>query len=163
MAFSNGPQSNELVKVKYAQLRQSWLDRVPKSHTHLLGDLMLLLVALGAVEYEQHKANADDKAVMAFCDKFGIRYKAVLEARKLRKQLVNTGIHNKLFIQTSLFFIPIAFFSSSERDISQDGLGHRSAHGTAQRRGRQTAPTTRAQWHGGQNCQVSVPIRLSYL
>jgi ATP-dependent RNA helicase DHX37/DHR1 len=102
---ASSKQPNEMIKVKYAQLRQSWLDGVPKSHTHLLGDLMLLLVALGAVEYEQHK-NANDKAVMAFCDKFGIRYKAVLEARKLRKQLVNTGI----FIYSSfekIFKLPL--------------------------------------------------------
>ena len=60
----------------------------------LLGDLMLLLVAMGAVEYEQH-VNNDNKTnmetCMKFCEQYGIRYKAIIEARKLRKQLINTG------------------------------------------------------------------------
>lgn len=82
------------IKVKYSQMRQSWLNGVPDSHTMLLGDLMLLLVALGAVEYEQHqKADnmSSEQRCMSFCQQYGIRYKAIVEARKLRKQLVNTG------------------------------------------------------------------------
>lgn len=70
----------------------------------LLGDLMLLLVAMGAVEYEQHvnkdtsiDANSLDKC-MKFCEQYGIRSKAIVEARKLRKQLINTGIFYKSFL-----------------------------------------------------------------
>lgn len=59
------------------------------THTALLGDLMLMLVALGAVEYQQHNTN-DNEAILKFCEQYGIRYKAIVEARKLRKQLVNT-------------------------------------------------------------------------
>ncbi len=47
------------LKIKYSQMRQSWLNGVPGSSTMLLGDLMLLLVALGAVEYEQHSATTE--------------------------------------------------------------------------------------------------------
>ena len=76
-------------------MRQSWLNGVPGSHTMLLGDLMLLLVALGAVEYEQHHQNTNtnkEQNCVKFCEQYGIRYKAIVEARKLRKQLVNTGL-----------------------------------------------------------------------
>lgn len=82
------------IKVKYSQMRQSWLNGVPDSNTMLLGDLMLLLVALGAVEYEQHQkaeSMSSEQRCMNFCQQYGIRYKAIVEARKLRKQLVNTG------------------------------------------------------------------------
>ena len=90
-------QNKEPIKVKYSQIRQSWLNGVPGSHTMLLGDLMLLLVAMGAVEYEQHvnkdsfiNENNVDKCAK-FCEQYGIRSKAIIEARKLRKQLINTG------------------------------------------------------------------------
>ncbi len=94
---SNKPNEKQVehIKVKYSQLRQSWLESIPGSHTHLLGDLMLLLVALGAVEYENHvnsSIKSNDEKCMKFCDQYGIRYKAIVEARKLRKQLINTGI-----------------------------------------------------------------------
>ena len=83
------------IKIKYSQMRQSWLNGVPGSHTMLLGDLMLLLVALGAVEYEQQQVNTNslskEQNCLNFCEQYGIRYKAIIEARKLRKQLVNTG------------------------------------------------------------------------
>ena len=86
---------SNLVKVKYSQMRQSWLSGVPESDTVLLGDLMLLLVALGAVEYEQHQkavGMSNEQRCVNFCLQYGIRYKAIIEARKLRKQLVNTGL-----------------------------------------------------------------------
>ena len=50
----------------------------------LLGDLMVLLKAVGACEYQGFTTD--------FCAKFGIRYKAMKEIRKLRAQLTNTGI-----------------------------------------------------------------------
>lgn len=71
--------------VKYSELRETWLQGAPGSHSQLLGDLMLILVAIGAVEYE-----TDDKKCAEFCEQFGVRYKAVVEARKLRRQLVST-------------------------------------------------------------------------
>ena len=97
------------LKVKYSQMRQSWLNGVPGSNTMLLGDLMLLLVALGAVEYEQHQEVTDlmsnDQKCIRFCEQYGIRYKAITEARKLRKQLVNTGLKFFLLqIITKLYF-----------------------------------------------------------
>ncbi len=49
----------------------------------LLGDLMVLLKAVGSCEYEGFTAE--------FCSKFGIRYKAMKEIRKLRAQLTNAG------------------------------------------------------------------------
>ena len=85
------PKQPHVLKLKYSQIRQSWLKGMPGSHSMLLGDLMLLLVALGAIEYEQHKSVGDYKATyLKFCEQYGIRHKAIIEARKLRKQLVNT-------------------------------------------------------------------------
>ena len=49
----------------------------------LLGDLMVLLKAVGAAEYAG--------CTQAFCEQHGIRYKAMLEVRKLRAQLTNSG------------------------------------------------------------------------
>ncbi|XP_025088958.1 probable ATP-dependent RNA helicase DHX37 isoform X1 [Pomacea canaliculata] len=47
----------------------------------LLGDLMVLLKAVGACEYEGLSPQ--------FCDRYGIRFKAIKEVRKLRTQLTN--------------------------------------------------------------------------
>ena len=49
----------------------------------LLGDLMVLLKAVGSCEFEG--------CTPAFCDKYGIRIKAMREVRKLRMQLTNSG------------------------------------------------------------------------
>ena len=46
---------------------------------------MVLLRGLGAAEY----ANTTNEGIENFCAKSGFRYKAVLEARKLRVQLTN--------------------------------------------------------------------------
>jgi ATP-dependent RNA helicase DHX37/DHR1 len=74
---------SNIVKIKFQQLRQAWAGL---GETLLLGDLTVLLVALGAVEYE-------DNDGFKFCEQNGIRYKAILEAKKLRKQLTDTGRH----------------------------------------------------------------------
>ena len=62
---------------------------------------------MGAVEYEQHHDNGKTDStttsndtldkVMKFCEQYGIRYKAIIEARKLRKQLINTGMFVLIF------------------------------------------------------------------
>ena len=36
---NNNEQKEELIKVKYSSIRQTWLDSMPNSHTHLLGDI----------------------------------------------------------------------------------------------------------------------------
>lgn len=54
-----------------------------QGHSLLLGDLMVLLKAVGACEYQG--------ASPEFCEKHGIRYKAMREIRKLRAQLTNAG------------------------------------------------------------------------
>lgn len=51
----------------------------------LLGDLMILLKAVGSCEYEGFSPD--------FCYKFGIRFKAMKEIRKLRAQLTNAGVY----------------------------------------------------------------------
>lgn len=91
----------KMVKVKYSQMRQQWISGLPhNSHSMLLGDLMLLLVALGAVEYEQFKQEGNaEKSCIKFCEQYGIRHKAIVEARKLRKQLVNTGYYLELIFK----------------------------------------------------------------
>ena len=48
---------------------------------YLLGDLMVLLRAVGAYEYTNEG--------MTFCEHNGLRYKAMCEIRKLRQQLTN--------------------------------------------------------------------------
>lgn len=123
--------SPEQVKVKYSQIRQSWLSGVPGSHTALLGDLMLLLVALGAVEYEQYKSTkSNEQTCIKFCEQYGIRYKAILEARKLRKQLVNTV--NVIFPDLNLSIDPLMSPPSQEnakllRQIVLSGMVDRIA------------------------------------
>ncbi len=107
---TNKPNEKQIehIKIKYSQLRQSWLESIPGSHTHLLGDLMLLLVALGAVEYEQQvnsTIKSNDEKCMKFCEQYGIRYKAIVEARKLRKQLINTSI-NILYLNSNKYCFP---------------------------------------------------------
>jgi ATP-dependent RNA helicase DHX37/DHR1 len=92
----NSSTARDPIRVKYTEMRRSWLNGVKDSHTMLLGDLMLYLVAIGAVEYEEHRQFLDNNAskeicVQKFCETYGIRYKAIVEARKLRKQLTNTG------------------------------------------------------------------------
>nr|XP_011412430.2 probable ATP-dependent RNA helicase DHX37 [Crassostrea gigas] len=74
-------------KLKYmTQIKRMWAG---SNHSLLLGDLMVLLKAVGACEYQG--------ASPEFCEKHGIRYKAMKEIRKLRAQLtnaVNTVIDN---------------------------------------------------------------------
>lgn len=66
------------------QLRAAWLPPMSDSHIRLLGDLAVILIALGALEYESDAAKTAE-----FCERFGVRAKSVVEARKLRRQLVN--------------------------------------------------------------------------
>lgn len=71
-----------------------------QGHSLLLGDLMVLLKAVGACEYQG--------ASPEFCEKHGIRYKAMKEIRKLRAQLTNAGkisnIH-KTLVETPIVII----------------------------------------------------------
>ena len=60
----------------------------------LLGDLMVLLRAVGACEYAG--------CTQDFCRKNGLRRKAMLEVRKLRQQLTNAGVMVKICIDSSL-------------------------------------------------------------
>ena len=59
----------------------------------LLGDLMVLLKAIGSAEYQG--------CTPEFCQKHGLRYNAMKEVRKLRAQLTNTG---KYFTNTGKYF-----------------------------------------------------------
>jgi ATP-dependent RNA helicase DHX37/DHR1 len=83
--FVSNPKNNEskekIISIKYSQLRQAWAGQ---GQTLSLGDIMVLLVAIGAVEYE-----SEDK--IKLCEQNGIRFKSISEARKLRKQLTNIG------------------------------------------------------------------------
>jgi ATP-dependent RNA helicase DHX37/DHR1 len=78
---NNAETNDTSVRIKFSQLRQAWAGQ---GQTLSLGDIMVLLVAIGAVDYE-----SDNE--IAFCEQNGIRYKGIAEARKLRKQLTNTG------------------------------------------------------------------------
>lgn len=48
------------------------------------GDVMVLLTAVGAAEYE-----GSTEKILSFCEENGLRYKALMEIRKLRQQLTN--------------------------------------------------------------------------
>jgi len=80
----------------FAKLRQKWAGF---GELLSLGDFTVLLVALGAVEYEGENG-------ARFCEQTGIRLKAVLEAKKLRKQLTDTG---KFFSLSSCCCINLCF------------------------------------------------------
>lgn len=77
-----------------------------QGHSLLLGDLMVLLKAVGACEYQG--------ASPEFCEKHGIRYKAMKEIRKLRAQLTNAGkffnIHETLVELRLLSFFGCFFY-----------------------------------------------------
>lgn len=75
-----GPSSAE-IKEKWLIKRRQWAG---DGNSLLLGDLMVLLKAVGGAEY----ANSEGK-LQKFCQDNGLRYKAVLEIRKLRIQLTN--------------------------------------------------------------------------
>ena len=60
--------------------RRAWSGR---GESQLLGDLMVLLRAVGACEY----AGCSQE----FCRKNGLSHKAMVEIRKLRQQLTNAG------------------------------------------------------------------------
>lgn len=59
------------------------LSIVFQGNSLLLGDLMVMLKAVGAWEFDGGRSH--------FCDEHGLRYKAMVEIRKLRAQLTNTG------------------------------------------------------------------------
>jgi ATP-dependent RNA helicase DHX37/DHR1 len=96
------------IKVKCSKMRQqSWLNNSHSdAETSLLGDLMLLLVAVGAVEYDEFEvSNNQSAASLSFCSQYGIRLKAIIEARKLRKQITETV--NLIFPKLNVVIDPL--------------------------------------------------------
>lgn len=73
--------SEENTKNHWMQTRRSWAGT---GHRLLLGDLMVLIAAVGAAEFESSKGKLNK-----FCEKFGLQEKALTEIRKLRQQLTN--------------------------------------------------------------------------
>ena len=63
---------------KLNQIRKSWAGT---GNSLLLGDPMILIRAVGACEYAGY--------TQEFCEQNGLRYKAMVEIRKLRNQLTN--------------------------------------------------------------------------
>lgn len=70
--------SNKESRSVWTKLRRQWAGTGSQL---LLGDSMVLLRAVGAFEYEG--------GTPAFCEKAGLRFKAMQEIRKLRKQLTS--------------------------------------------------------------------------
>ncbi|KAH3887884.1 probable ATP-dependent RNA helicase DHX37 [Dreissena polymorpha] len=62
-----------------AEVKRIWAS---SGHSLLLGDLMVMLKAVGSCEFEG--------CTPSFCEKYGIRLKAIKEVRKLRMQLTNS-------------------------------------------------------------------------
>ncbi|XP_030624373.1 putative ATP-dependent RNA helicase DHX37 isoform X3 [Chanos chanos] len=65
-------------RARFAQMRRLWAGQGPSL---LLGDLMVMLGAVGACEFAG--------CTPQFCEENGLRYKAMLEIRRLRGQLTN--------------------------------------------------------------------------
>uniref|UniRef100_A0A8C7GWP7 RNA helicase n=1 Tax=Oncorhynchus kisutch TaxID=8019 RepID=A0A8C7GWP7_ONCKI len=65
-------------RARLAQMRRLWAGQ---GASLLLGDLMVLLGAVGACEFAG--------CTLKFCEENGLRYKAMLEIRRLRGQLTN--------------------------------------------------------------------------
>ncbi|XP_062398972.1 probable ATP-dependent RNA helicase DHX37 isoform X2 [Sardina pilchardus] len=65
-------------RARMAQMRRLWAGQ---GHTLLLGDLMVMLGAVGACEFAG--------CTPQFCEENGLRYKAMMEIRRLRGQLTN--------------------------------------------------------------------------
>ncbi|XP_066255814.1 probable ATP-dependent RNA helicase kurz [Euwallacea similis] len=75
------PEGQKAMREKWKMLRQQWAGT---GNSLLLGDAGVLLKAVGAAEYEHSKGKLQE-----FCDKSGLRHKAVIEIRKLRLQLTS--------------------------------------------------------------------------
>lgn len=71
-------ESSKETKSSWAKLRHQWAGTGPPL---LLGDCQVILRAVGAFEYEGGSEQ--------FCQKSGLRFKAMKEIRKLRKQLTS--------------------------------------------------------------------------
>lgn len=69
------------VKHKWLSMRRCWSGT---GNSLLLGDLMVLIKVIGCAEYAEFK-----RKLFSFCEKTGLRYKAIAEIRKLRQQLTN--------------------------------------------------------------------------
>ncbi|XP_012532022.1 probable ATP-dependent RNA helicase kurz [Monomorium pharaonis] len=68
-------------KSKWLETRRSWAGT---GNNLLLGDVMVLIRAIGTAEYAGSKGR-----LLTFCEENGLRHKAVVEIRKLRQQLTN--------------------------------------------------------------------------
>ncbi|XP_060737002.1 probable ATP-dependent RNA helicase DHX37 [Tachysurus vachellii] len=77
---SNEEESSKLAgrKARFSQMRRLWAGQ---GQSLLLGDLMVMLGAVGACEFVG--------CTPKFCEENGLRYKAMLEIRRLRGQLTN--------------------------------------------------------------------------
>ncbi|CAN7986144.1 unnamed protein product [Ixodes hexagonus] len=77
LGFSQETQSQEK-HTRWKKVRETWAGQ---GHSLALGDVMVLLKAVGACEFVGCSPS--------FCEQHGLRYKAMVEIRKLRIQLTN--------------------------------------------------------------------------
>lgn len=75
------PDEAKALRQKWTIIRRTWAGT---GNSLLLGDPMILLRAVGAAEYANTCGNLEK-----FCEDNGLRYKALIEIRKLRIQLTN--------------------------------------------------------------------------
>lgn len=78
MGFSSTEANKQDKQAKWKKVREMWAGQ---GHSLALGDVMVLLKAVGASEFVGCTAG--------FCESHGLRYKAMVEIRKLRIQLTN--------------------------------------------------------------------------
>ncbi|XP_057688100.1 probable ATP-dependent RNA helicase DHX37 [Corythoichthys intestinalis] len=80
-------------RARMAQMRRLWAGQGPSL---LLGDVMVMLGAVGACEFSG--------CTPKFCEENGLRYKAMVEIRRLRSQLTNAV--NTVFPKIGVFVDP---------------------------------------------------------
>ncbi|CAG9767577.1 unnamed protein product [Ceutorhynchus assimilis] len=79
--LATSPEDQKATRQKWSALRRQWAGT---GNALLLGDNSVLLKAVGAAEYAHSQGKLQE-----FCDKNGLRHKAVREIRKLRLQLTS--------------------------------------------------------------------------
>ncbi|XP_015600106.1 probable ATP-dependent RNA helicase kurz [Cephus cinctus] len=110
-------------KTKWLQTRRRWAGM---GNSLLLGDLMVLIRAVGAAEFAGSRGK-----LLNFCEEHGLRHKAITEVRKLRQQLTNEIILNLPDLQLIVdpeMPPPTEIEAKLLRQIVLAGMGDQVAH-----------------------------------
>ncbi|CAF3861619.1 unnamed protein product [Rotaria sordida] len=75
-------KNNQEININLDDLRRQWIGQ---GESLLLGDIMVLLKAVGALDHQNSKND------LSICTHYGLRPKAMTEIRKIRRQLIQIG------------------------------------------------------------------------